>query len=162
MYWLGEKTKIFGLLHRTCSHNFCLLLIEPDLQMEKIIIKVNISNTCLTWAPQRPDYEDFLRVLVRDLPLSLPLWGLLFPFLPPQPDRPGGCPCHQTEVRFNFSPLRKRYHFLWPIPWSQPSSCDWPSPRVIHNLESGLVLTPDVFLRQGETCCEERQSLYHP
>lgn len=35
-------------------------------------------------------------------------------------------------------------------------------PKWLIKWEFVLLLTPDVFLRRGETCWEEQQSLYHP
>lgn len=93
---------LYCLLQSTFFHHFCLLLMESDSQIRKIR-RVNIPDTCLTWAPQRPGSEDFLKALVR-LAFQSSSLGNFVPL-------PG-------------SPARKARWFSMPSDWgqSQPQS----------------------------------------
>lgn len=68
-----RETRVCWPHHSTASskvhffHHFFLLLMEPDLQMEKTK-RARISDTCLTCAPQRLGSEDFPRAMAETSP----------------------------------------------------------------------------------------------
>ena len=95
--------------------------------------KDQYSHTCLTWAPWRPGSEGFLRTLSKHLSLSLPLWGFLFPFLDPQPDKARwfSMPSHwgqsqpqssKGKVPFPFFNPPEPAFLLWWLAFSQGDS----------------------------------------